>query len=88
MTMFEENLAATQGIKKGLIVAKAPHLSSSVYEPENYYSSNFELLEENSPAAKTKPELGACTSGLGSFFTNELHVLGVVLRTITHESRK
>ncbi len=53
MTMFEENLAATQGIKKGLIVAKAPHLSSSVYEPENYYSSIFEFLEENCPAVKT-----------------------------------
>ncbi len=53
MTMFEENLAATQGIQKGLIVAKAPHLSSSVYEPENYYSSIFEFLEENCPAVKT-----------------------------------
>ncbi|MGC3147851.1 alpha/beta hydrolase, partial [Enterococcus faecalis] len=46
------NLAATQGIKKGLIVAIAPHLSSSVYEPENYYSSFFEFLEENCPAVK------------------------------------
>ena len=45
MTMFEENLAATQGIK-GLIVAKAPHLSSSVYEPENYYSSIFEFWKK------------------------------------------
>lgn len=43
--MLYKNLEASKGIKESLVVERAPHLSSFIYEPEHYFSTVFEFLE-------------------------------------------
>lgn len=42
--MIYKNVEATQGVKESLIVEKAPHLSSAIYEEENYFETVFEFI--------------------------------------------
>lgn len=42
--MLYENMEATKGVKESLIVEKAPHLSSFIYEPEHYFDTVFEFI--------------------------------------------
>lgn len=42
--MLYENMEATNGVKESLVVEKAPHLSSFIYEPEHYFETVFEFI--------------------------------------------
>ncbi|MFD1899902.1 alpha/beta hydrolase [Enterococcus termitis] len=42
--MLYENMEAATGVKESLIIEKAPHLSSFIYEPEHYFDTVFEFL--------------------------------------------
>ncbi|MGX7201721.1 peptidase S9 [Enterococcus plantarum] len=42
--MLYENMEATSGVKESLIIEKAPHLSSFIYEPEHYFATVFEFI--------------------------------------------
>lgn len=42
--MLYDNMEATNGVKESLIVEKAPHLSSFIYEPEHYFDTVFEFI--------------------------------------------
>lgn len=42
--MIYENMEATNGVKESLIVEKAPHFSSFIYEPEHYFETVFEFV--------------------------------------------
>lgn len=43
--MLYANMEATQGVKEGLLVKNAPHLSSFIYEPDHYFETVFEFLD-------------------------------------------
>lgn len=43
--MMYENMEATQGVKEGLMVEQAPHLSSFIYEQDHYFETVFEFLK-------------------------------------------
>ncbi|MBO0439427.1 alpha/beta hydrolase [Candidatus Enterococcus ikei] len=43
--MLYENMEATNGVKESLIVEKAPHLSSFIYEPDHYFGTVFEFID-------------------------------------------
>ncbi|OJG68689.1 hypothetical protein RV09_GL000088 [Enterococcus moraviensis] len=42
--MLYDNMEATNGVKESLIIEKAPHLSSFIYEPEHYFDTVFEFI--------------------------------------------
>ncbi|ALS03260.1 peptidase S9 [Enterococcus silesiacus] len=42
--MLYENMEATNGVKESLIIEKAPHLSSFIYEPAHYFETVFEFI--------------------------------------------
>lgn len=42
--MIYRNMEATNGVKESLIIEKAPHLSSFIYEPEHYFETVFEFI--------------------------------------------
>ena len=44
--MVYENMEASQGVKELLIVENAPHLSSFIYEPENYFSTINHFIKQ------------------------------------------
>lgn len=44
---MEENLAATKGIKDGLLVKDAPHLSAWIYDEELYFNKVFTFIDKN-----------------------------------------
>lgn len=42
--MLYKNMEATNGVKESLMIEKAPHLSSFIYEPEHYFETVFEFI--------------------------------------------
>lgn len=43
--MLYENMEATTGVKESLIIEKAPHLSSFIYESDHYFETVFEFVK-------------------------------------------
>lgn len=43
-SMIYKNIEATKGGKESLIVENAPHLSSAIYEEDNYFATVFEFI--------------------------------------------
>jgi hypothetical protein len=42
-----ENAAASKGTSETLLIEGAPHLSSWIYEEENYFNTVFNFIETN-----------------------------------------
>lgn len=42
--MLYQNMEASNGVKESLIIEKAPHLSSFIYEPEHYFDTVFAFV--------------------------------------------